>query len=105
MPESSWWLAPFVESTFFRTSKAWREGEVSRRHAVAGGRVEFFVLNAHPEAFGFRPLPGKDSIPNNGHSDGSRVALFLKGNFPTAGQVVSSQLEGQAAVCVSALGP
>ena len=56
MSESSWWLAPFAESTFFRASKAWREGEVSRRlHAVAGGRVEFFVINAHPEAFGFRP--------------------------------------------------
>jgi hypothetical protein len=34
----------------------WREGEVLRRlHAVVERRAGCFVMNAHPEAFGFRP--------------------------------------------------
>jgi len=36
--------------------EGWREGEVLRRlHAVAARRGGFFFINAHPEAFGFRP--------------------------------------------------
>jgi hypothetical protein len=42
--------------SIFSQLQGWREGEVVRSlHSVAERRGGFFVIKAHPEAFGFLP--------------------------------------------------